>query len=157
VPPYIVFGDATLIQMARDKPLDERQLLAVSGVGQSKLDKYGQAFLDAIADYCMSSRDRAVDLDPALHATWLAYQEGLDLDAIATRRGLRLPEAADQLLGLLRAGQPVAPERLLAPRKVEMIEQVLEQLGDAVEWQALRSALPPLVADHEIRLMQAAW
>jgi ATP-dependent DNA helicase RecQ len=157
VPPYIVFGDATLIQMARDKPLDEDQLLAVSGVGQSKLDKYGQPFLDAIADYCVGSRDRTVDLDPALRATWLAYQEGLDLDAIATRRGLRLPEAADQLLRLLRAGQPVAPERLLAPRKVEMIEQALEQLGDAAEWQALRSALPPLVADHEIHLMQAAW
>jgi hypothetical protein len=51
----------------------------------------------------------------------------------------------------------VAPERLLAPRKVEMIEQALEQLGDHAEWQALRSALPPLVADHEIHLMQAAW
>jgi ATP-dependent DNA helicase RecQ len=157
VPPYIVFGDATLIQMARDKPLDEDQLLAVSGVGQSKLDKYGQPFLDAIADYCVGSRDRAVDLDPALRATWLAYQEGLDLDAIATRCGLRLPEAADQLLRLLRAGQPVTPERLLAPRKVEMIEQALEQLGAAAEWQALRSALPPLVADHEIHLVQAAW
>jgi ATP-dependent DNA helicase RecQ len=157
VPPYIVFGDATLIQMARDKPLDEEQLLAVSGVGQSKLDKYGQPFLDAIAEHCGDSRDRAVALDPALRATWLAYQEGLDLDAIATRRGLRLPEAADQLLRLLDAGQPVAPERLLAPRKVELIEQALEQLGDAAEWQALRAALPPLVADHEIHLMQAAW
>jgi ATP-dependent DNA helicase RecQ len=156
VPPYIVFGDATLMQMARDKPLDEEQLLAVSGVGQSKLDKYGQPFLDAIADHCVGSGDRAVDLDPALRATWLAYQEGLDLDAIATRRGLRLPEAADQLLRLLDAGQPVAPERLLAPRKVELIEQALEQLGDAAEWQALRAALPPLVADHEIHLMQAA-
>jgi ATP-dependent DNA helicase RecQ len=157
VPPYIVFGDATLIQMARDKPLDEDQLLAVNGVGQSKLDKYGQPFLDAIAGYCVGSGDRAVDLDPALRATWLAYQEGLDLDAIATRRGLRPPEAADQLLRLLDAGQPVAPERLLAPRKVELIEQALEQLGDAAEWQALRAALPPLVADHEIHLMQAAW
>jgi ATP-dependent DNA helicase RecQ len=157
VPPYIVFGDTTLIQMARDKPLDEDQLLAVNGVGQSKLDKYGQPFLDAIAGYCVGSGDRAVDLDPALRATWLAYQEGLDLDAIATRRGLRLPEAADQLLRLLDAGQPVAPERLLAPRKVELIEQALEQLGDAAEWQALRAALPPLVADHEIHLMQAAW
>ncbi len=157
VPPYIVFGDATLIQMAREKPLDEEQLLAVNGVGQSKLDKYGQPFLDAIAEYCGDSRDRAVALDPALRATWLAYQDGLDLDAIATRRGLRLPEAADQLLRLLDAGQPVAPERLLAPRKVELIEQALEQLGDAAEWPALRAALPPLVADHEIHLMQAAW
>ncbi len=52
-PPYIVFGDATLIQMARRKPLDEAALLAISGVGQAKLEKYGAAFLDAIAGYCM--------------------------------------------------------------------------------------------------------
>jgi len=157
VPPYIVFGDATLIQMAREKPLAEDQLLAISGVGQSKLDKYGDDFLDAIAEYCVGNREKAVDLDPALRATWQTYQEGLDLDAIATRRGLPLAEAAEQLMRLLRAGQPVMPERLLAPRKVALIEEALEQLGDEIEWQELRSALPALVADHEIRLMQAAW
>jgi ATP-dependent DNA helicase RecQ len=51
VPPYIVFGDAALIQMARDMPLDEHELLAVNGVGQHKLEKYGKAFLDAITGY----------------------------------------------------------------------------------------------------------
>ncbi len=55
VPPYIVFGDATLVQMARDKPLDEDGLLAITGVGQSKLEKYGKAFLDAITDFCMQT------------------------------------------------------------------------------------------------------
>jgi ATP-dependent DNA helicase RecQ len=50
-PPYIVFGDATLVQMAREKPTDEDALLAVSGVGPHKLEKYGQAFLAAIADH----------------------------------------------------------------------------------------------------------
>ena len=50
-PPYIVFGDATLIQMACEKPLDDDSLLAISGVGRHKLEKYGGAFLDAIARY----------------------------------------------------------------------------------------------------------
>ena len=51
VPPYIVFGDATLIQMARDKPMSEGDLLGVIGVGQHKLEKYGKDFLDAITEY----------------------------------------------------------------------------------------------------------
>jgi ATP-dependent DNA helicase RecQ len=51
VPPYIVFGDATLIQMARDRPSNEDQLPRITGVGQSKLEKYGADFLDAIAEY----------------------------------------------------------------------------------------------------------
>jgi ATP-dependent DNA helicase RecQ len=52
VPPYIVFGDATLIQMAREQPGGEAALLRISGVGQSKLEKYGAEFLKAIAEYC---------------------------------------------------------------------------------------------------------
>ncbi len=58
VPPYIVFGDATLIQMARDKPMSEGDLLGVIGVGQHKLEKYGKDFLDAITEYSLPPSDR---------------------------------------------------------------------------------------------------
>ncbi|MGB5261854.1 MAG: DNA helicase RecQ [Gammaproteobacteria bacterium] len=51
VPPYVVFGDASLIQMARDKPVDEAQLLNITGVGQHKLARYGSDFLNSIALY----------------------------------------------------------------------------------------------------------
>lgn len=48
VPPFVVFNDLTLSQMAQLLPTDETQLLKVSGVGQSKLNRYGQAFLTVI-------------------------------------------------------------------------------------------------------------
>ncbi len=49
VPPYIVFGDAALVEMSRAKPASAEELLAVNGVGEVKLQRYGQAFLDVIA------------------------------------------------------------------------------------------------------------
>ena len=49
VPPYIVFSDATLRNMCVDLPRTEDELLAVSGVGEVKLQRYGRAFLDEIA------------------------------------------------------------------------------------------------------------
>ncbi len=49
VPPYVIFGDATLIQMSRDKPANDDQLLAITGVGQVKLGRYGPVFLEAIS------------------------------------------------------------------------------------------------------------
>ncbi len=49
VPPYVVFGDAALQQMAAERPADESQFLAISGVGQTKLQRYGPVFLEAIA------------------------------------------------------------------------------------------------------------
>lgn len=59
VPPYIVFGDATLIQMAAQLPQDDEALLAISGVGQAKLKKYGSEFLDAITAFSLSSSSSA--------------------------------------------------------------------------------------------------
>ena len=50
-PPYIVFSDKTLRDMTRIKPVTNAQFLAVNGVGQHKLDLYGQRFMQAIASF----------------------------------------------------------------------------------------------------------
>jgi ATP-dependent DNA helicase RecQ len=51
VPAYVVFSDATLLEMARTKPRSPAELLSVSGVGATKLERYGEQFLAAIAGY----------------------------------------------------------------------------------------------------------
>ncbi|RFB91832.1 DNA helicase RecQ [Rhizobium leguminosarum bv. trifolii] len=48
VPPYVVFPDTTLIAFATEKPRSRKELLAISGVGQAKLERYGDAFLEII-------------------------------------------------------------------------------------------------------------
>lgn len=48
LPPYMVFNDATLRQMCEKRPTDYSALLRVSGVGETKLEKYGDDFLRAI-------------------------------------------------------------------------------------------------------------
>ncbi|WP_250234492.1 DNA helicase RecQ [Bifidobacterium longum] len=50
-PPYIVFSDKTLRDMARIKPVTNAQFLAVNGIGQHKLDLYGQRFMQTIASF----------------------------------------------------------------------------------------------------------
>ncbi|MGV3617097.1 MAG: DNA helicase RecQ [Fimbriimonas sp.] len=51
VPPYVVFGDATLQGMAARKPKTATELLTIPGVGQAKLQRYGELFLREIIDY----------------------------------------------------------------------------------------------------------
>jgi ATP-dependent DNA helicase RecQ len=51
VPPYVVFGDATLIGMASRKPKNATELLTVPGVGQAKLQRYGELFLREIINH----------------------------------------------------------------------------------------------------------
>lgn len=49
VPPYVIFGDATLLEMSRKRPTNEMELLDINGVGAVKLQRHGAAFLQLIA------------------------------------------------------------------------------------------------------------
>jgi len=55
IPPYMVFGDKTLKQMAQNKPDTPEAFLGLNGVGAIKLDKYGSVFLDAVDAYCKNA------------------------------------------------------------------------------------------------------
>ena len=61
VPAYIVFGDASLRDMARCRPTTLENFSLVHGVGQKKLDDYGEVFTDLIREYCLEN-DLEVDL-----------------------------------------------------------------------------------------------
>jgi ATP-dependent DNA helicase RecQ len=52
LPPYVVFPDKTLIEMAAFFPQSREGLLQLHGVGSVKMERYGQPFLDLICDYC---------------------------------------------------------------------------------------------------------
>lgn len=58
IPAYIVFGDASLRDMARKRPSSINSLLEVKGVGEKKCKQYGETFLNAIIEYC---RDNSLD------------------------------------------------------------------------------------------------
>lgn len=60
VPPYIVFADKTLTEMSTYLPDDKEKMLKVSGVGNHKYEKYGEAFEEVIREYC---REHRIDTD----------------------------------------------------------------------------------------------
>ncbi|MCT4664380.1 MAG: DNA helicase RecQ [Flavobacteriales bacterium] len=82
VPAFVIFSDVSLREMANLKPITDNDFLAISGVGQTKLDRYGFDFIDAIKDFCglkKSTKEKTLEL----------YQKGLAIDEIAKLRGLK--------------------------------------------------------------------
>jgi len=55
MPAYIVFGDAALRDMARKRPLNPADFLRVTGVGEKKLEQYGEVMMSAIRRYCLTN------------------------------------------------------------------------------------------------------
>ena len=51
MPPYVIFHDSTLREMAAERPLTEDALRTVSGVGERKLARFGRAFIEVISEY----------------------------------------------------------------------------------------------------------
>ena len=51
VPPYVIFGDASLAEMAAKMPTDEASMLAINGVGKHKVQRFGSEFIDEIIGY----------------------------------------------------------------------------------------------------------
>jgi ATP-dependent DNA helicase RecQ len=64
VPPYVVFSDASLRQMAQRRPRSENEFAQISGVGSHKLDHYGAAFTALIRSACAELDDTAACAAP---------------------------------------------------------------------------------------------
>ena len=56
VPPYIIFADSTLQEMSQYTPTDSKGLLAIKGVGERKMEKYGFLFLNCIKEHLYDSK-----------------------------------------------------------------------------------------------------
>jgi len=98
VPPYVIFHDATLMEMMEYKPTEDSQLLKVSGVGESKLEKYGAAFLAVIA-----SINESAEIDN--HTNVLAaLSDGLSAETIAGQCKISIAAVYTELSREIAAG-----------------------------------------------------
>ncbi|MDO4588125.1 MAG: DNA helicase RecQ [Planctomycetia bacterium] len=66
VPPYVIFTDKTLLEMANQKPMTPEDMLKIAGVGERKMEVYGMTFLELIVDYVLVTVE-----EPEFDPEWL--------------------------------------------------------------------------------------
>jgi ATP-dependent DNA helicase RecQ len=162
VPPFVVFSDATLVEMAKSRPRDERELLAITGVGEHKLRKYGQQFLSAIDEYRRRAEpgadmaDLSLSLSDTQRDTLALYRQGLSLPEIASQRGLKDLTVVSHLEELAAAGLDIDLRRFVVADKLPLIDARLEALG-AVSLTLLKEGLPESISYTDVRLVRGSW
>jgi len=162
VPPFVVFSDATLRDMASKRPRNRAEMLMVSGVGSVKYERYGEAFLSVLRAAAapqpertrLYARETHADdgskLSPSLRETLAMYQDGIrDLGTMARARALSRGTIATHLAQLLVKGAIPDVDGFVAPEKVELVRRrtgserigplapLKEELGDAVTYEDL--------------------
>jgi len=103
VPPYIIFHDSTLQEMARSRPVSEEQLRYISGVGKRKLTLYGPQFLKLIRGHPLPE---LLDnqLSDTINETLLLHSQGVSAEQIAQQRQLKLTSVYGHLAEAIEAG-----------------------------------------------------
>ncbi len=151
VPPYVVFADSTLKEMCRYCPTDRQALRSVKGVGESKLERYGDDFLRVIRQYSAEHNQppRPVPAAPAAdvpsHVVTLGlYQAGQSLAAIAAQRKLTLLTVQDHLMRCSLEGYEIDWSALIPARYEALILAKIDELGIA-KLKPLKEALPDAV------------
>ncbi len=163
VPPFVVFSDATLRDMARNRPRNQTEMLRVSGVGQVKMEKYGEPFLavtKAAAGgpapaaspslYARAEARKSGVMGATLRETLSLYKDGIrDINEMARARAMARSTIAGHLADLLLAGAIEHLDGLVPVEKVALIREVTgdrpfkelgpvkERLGDQVTYEDL--------------------
>jgi ATP-dependent DNA helicase RecQ len=101
VPPFVIFGDASLREMARVRPGSLEAFFAIVGVGQMKLDEFGDTFVEEIRRYC---RDNALTLDAGIGSRPRAKtRTNAKPMSEAVERAFEMFGRADSVAGVARA------------------------------------------------------
>ncbi len=161
VPPYVVFADLSLREMAQRRPQSRSQFAQIPGVGSNKLDMYSEAFINEIRDYRLEKApQRTTNSTPAVNSglthqlTLSLYRQGLGIDEIASRRNLKSSTISSHLAELIEAGETIEINRLVKPQHYHVIANALSQIGDEL-LKPVKDFLGDEYSYEEIRLVRA--
>ena len=172
VPPYVVFSDATLIEMATYLPQTIDEMRKISGIGDLKLQKYGADFLEIIVDYSetnkLSSRinlkspkreaKKRTVRDASGQATYDVsldmFKSGLSIPEIAESRGIAISTVETHLVRFIQSGE-VRLEDLVRVEKIEPIKEAIISLDTGFAIAPVKEFLGENYSYGEIRAVLA--
>ncbi|MCS3871569.1 ATP-dependent DNA helicase RecQ [Chryseobacterium ginsenosidimutans] len=173
VPPYVIFSDATLMEMATYLPSTKEELNQISGFGAFKIEKYGEIFLPSILEYCninnLSSKivekipkkqreSKKISEAGTFTTTFQLYKAGNTIEDIAKMRKLSINTIQNHLINFVAVGTIKASE-LMDITKIEPIikiatmqtilslKAIKEELGNAFSYFEINIAL----AHHKLQ------
>jgi ATP-dependent DNA helicase RecQ len=168
VPPYIIFSDNTLRELARIRPSTAERMHLVYGVGEAKLREFGDQFLDLIAGYC-ADNSLQQDLSPApvaapprearppglrqgarLTVAFDLFRDGCALEDAAHQMNLSPSTVSDYLAKYILAEKPASIaawvsdemyQRVMAAARqhgLDRLKPIFIALGEKVDYATIR-------------------
>ncbi len=153
VPPYIVFSDATLEEMAAERPANDADMRRISGVGEAKMSDYGHLFLKAIQDFLLSKKQAGITVKGSTYLeTFQMYQQGFSLDEIAAKREL----SPDTILGhftyLYDKGENIDVKKFVGKTEIKRIAEQVKGMEQPFRLKEIFDAMNEEISYGQIKL-----
>ena len=162
IPPFVVFSDATLSDMAQKRPINRFQMMAVSGVGEQKFRQYGEEFISEILDFTGKNPDIGklkAEKGMTFLETFDLYKQGLSIDEMAAKRVLNPVTIISHLVKLHHDGQNIDLKQYIMTYEYNQIiaaaMKINIQKGDALK--PLFESLEGVYDYGKLRLALAIW
>ncbi len=167
LPPYVIFQELSLEEMAIQYPIKMDELVNITGVGQGKAQKFGKPFLDLIAKYVEENEiDRPLDMvvKSIVNKSGLkvyiiqSIDRKLPLDDIASAKGIGLSDLISEIESIVSSGTKVnigyyINEILDEDKQQEAMLYFKESDSDSVQ-EALKELGEEEYSEDEIRLLR---
>ncbi len=128
IPAYLVFNDATLKEMERVRPLSESDFLTISGVGQRKMEVYGDQFIAEILAFTNEKLKNKRQKGDTYKTTYKLYKEGLTIEEIAKKRELSTNTILSHITKLYIEGKDVDIYQHIDKKDVQKIKDAQKEL-----------------------------
>ena len=146
VPPYLIFSDNTLRELARYRPSTLPHMHLIYGVGEAKLRDFGQAFLDRIADHCRQfsltqdvpraalpppppPRPAGIRLTARLSQAFDLFRENLAIEDVMHQMQLSRSTVVDYLAQYIREEKPASIAAWVADDMYQRVSVAARQQG----------------------------
>ncbi|MEZ6063847.1 MAG: DNA helicase RecQ [Planctomycetaceae bacterium] len=172
VPPYVIFGDVTLRELARLRPTDPNRLLQIYGIGERKKREFGAMLIDRIADWCrrngvdtdvMASRASAPQIRPkparisaASGQYFELFDSGLGIDEVALQLDRSVGTVCEHLASYVHVRKVTDAAAWIRPETVERVEAVIGNIG-CERLKPIFEALNEEVSYGDIRVVVACF
>ncbi len=153
IAPYLIFSDATLRQMAAQRPTSEFEMLQISGVGDRKYEQYGEQFINEILDYVQQENRAAKQTGDSFMQTYEYFRQGFSVDEIASIRKMHAVTIYSHLASLYEKGAPIDITEFYSVTDYEQTEQMYRQLNFTDNVKQIYDAMGGMVDYYKVRLI----
>ncbi|MEM1323712.1 MAG: DNA helicase RecQ [Bacteroidota bacterium] len=156
VPPYIIFSDASLEEMAAERPINAIEMRRISGVGEVKLKRYGRPFVEAIIQFIEKKSAEGASIKGSTQLlTCQLFRRGLSPEAIAIERELNVSTIYTHLADSYEAGEDINIGRLISKEEIKAVFDALQKLPEPYKLKAIHSQLDEEMPYGKIKLAMA--